>query len=120
MVSMKLPWWFWGIIMALLFGIATTFAQTPAPINSDPGKDEVKNQDDGALIELDEVEIIGEIAQPNVNFAVARQESELKDIMLHPTLTEGLTGADILNEFFVIPDAAKIEDWAELLNRPRD
>lgn len=75
--------------------------------------------DAGEIIELDVVQIEGEIAQPNVTITVARQEPQFKQITLERTLAEGLGNLDISAQGEESLKAAKIHDWSDILERPR-
>ncbi len=71
------------------------------------------------LIELDAVQIEGEIAQPNVTITVARQNPIFRKIALEPTSPQGLTDFDFTAEDEELLKAARIVNWSEMLVRPR-
>jgi len=80
---------------------------------------EAPAEDEGELIELEEVQIEGEIAQPNVIITVARQEPQFREISLERTPAEGLTNLDLTAGGMEALEAMKIEDWIKMLKRPR-
>jgi len=74
---------------------------------------------EGELIELDEVQIEGEIVQPNVIITVSRQEPQFKEIALEHTPAEGLGVFDVTLPEAESFRAVKLRDWSEILARPR-
>jgi hypothetical protein len=75
--------------------------------------------DEGELIELEEVQIHGEIALPNVTITVSRQEPQFKRITLERTPAEGLNDLDLSGLRDGLPPAPRINDWKIIINRPR-
>ena len=73
----------------------------------------------GEVIELDAVQIEGEIAQPNVTITVARQEPLFRELALERTPAQGLMDLEMTTPDEAAIRAAKIEDWSEMLDRPR-
>jgi hypothetical protein len=73
----------------------------------------------GEVIELDAVQIEGEIAQPNVTITVARQEPLFRELTLERTPAQGLMDLEITAPDETAIEAAKIQDWSEMLERPR-
>ncbi len=94
-----------------------------APTGETPAEEvpavEAPAEDEGELIELEEVQIEGEIAQPNVTITVARQEPQFREISLERTPAEGLTDLDLTAAEMEALEAMKIEDWIKILKRPR-
>lgn len=76
-------------------------------------------RDEGKLIELEDMLIKGEIAQPNVAITVSRADPQFREITLQHTPTEGLNDLDLSGLRTQIPPAARIHNWDELLKRPR-
>ena len=74
------------------------------------------SRDEGELIELEAVEIEGEIALPHVAITVSRQEPLFREISLRRTPPQGLTDLGIELQTL---EAAKIVNWSEILERPR-
>ncbi|MBU0517917.1 hypothetical protein KJ564_03140 [bacterium] len=74
---------------------------------------------EGELIELDAVQIEGEIVQPNVIITVSRQEPQFKEIALERTPAEGLGVFDVTLPEAESFRAMKLRDWSEILARPR-
>lgn len=77
------------------------------------------SQDEGTLIELDDVQIHGEIAQPNVAITVSRAEPLFRKIALEHVASAGLTDLDLSGLRGNLPPAERIKNWKEMLNRPR-
>ncbi|HEX7344767.1 MAG TPA: hypothetical protein VF398_10900 [bacterium] len=79
------------------------------------------SQDEGTLIELDDVQIHGEIAQPNVAITVSRAEPLFRKIALEHVAAAGMTDLDLfrLGGRGNLPPAERIKNWKEMLNRPR-
>ncbi|TKJ42202.1 hypothetical protein CEE37_00560 [candidate division LCP-89 bacterium B3_LCP] len=76
--------------------------------------------EEGELIELDAVQIEGEIAQPNVTITVSRQEPMFRQIGLERTPVEGLIDLDIREQGIKALEVVRIENWGEILDRPRE
>jgi hypothetical protein len=112
------------LLMMLLAPISPLDAQTtqtqpaPSPPRSSPPP-AYNSRDEGELIELEEVQIHGEIAQPNVAITVARQEPMFREIALERTPAEGLTNVDLSGLSMKTPPIVKMRDWREMLERPR-
>jgi hypothetical protein len=77
------------------------------------------SRDEGELIELEEVQIHGEIAQPNVAITVSRAEPLFREITLERTPSEAMSDIDLSGLREGMPGPEKINDWKELVNRPR-
>jgi hypothetical protein len=73
----------------------------------------------GELIELEEVQIHGEIALPNVAITVARAEPQFREITLEHTPAEGLSDLDLSGLRDGTPPPDKIRNWKEMVKRPR-
>ena len=91
----------------------------PAPTASARPPWRVRTSEEGELIELDDVQIHGEIAQPNVAITVSRAEPLFRKITLEHVSPEGLTDLDLSELRGPIPPAQRIKNWKEILNRPR-
>jgi len=102
-----------GLLLLLLIQAAAL----TAPALS---QEAVTEEEEGELIELEAVQIHGEIAQPNVAITVARAQPQFREITLERTLVEGLTDLDFTKLVTETPEAARIEDWTELLERIRE
>jgi len=76
--------------------------------------------EEGELIELDDVQIHGEIAQPNVAITISRAEPQFRQITLEHVESAGLPDLDLSGlRGGVVPPAQRIRNWKEILNRPR-
>ncbi|MFH1861409.1 MAG: hypothetical protein ABH878_01235 [bacterium] len=110
-----------SIGILLLLGVMSVFAQTAdssaAALEKAPPKTDWR---DGGLIELDAVQIEGEIAQPNVAITVARQLPQFESIALQPTLLQGLSSIGATNDIFAVPEAQAINDWRSIIEQPRE
>lgn len=113
-----------GLLLCLsfiaLYPVSQAFCQEkPAATATAKAKRASPNvEDEGELIELEAVEIQGEIAQPNVAITVSRAEPLFRELTLERTTAEGLNDLD-LAEQILAPQAARISDWMELLEKPR-
>jgi len=102
-------------------GNARSEASPPAgPVSARPPWRTRTSPDEGELIELDDVQIHGEIAQPNVAITISRAEPQFRKITLEHVGSDGLTDLDLsgLRGGSVLP-AQRIKNWKEILNRPR-
>ncbi len=106
----------------MLWLISSPWACAQEPAQQQPAQKVVKspaNADEGELIELEEIQIHGEIAQPNVAITVSRAEPQFREIALERTPAEGMNDLDLSGLRTSIPPAARITDWNEMLQRPR-
>jgi len=110
----------------LLAGMALAQAQDSAQLSKGearlaPAKPPQSSsaRDEGELIELEEVQIHGEIAQPNVAITVARAEPMFREITLEHTAAEGITDLDFSGLRTQIPPVARLKNWEEILKRSR-
>jgi hypothetical protein len=102
--------------------MAQTKAKKNVPTKADSTKEAVKSrisQGEGELIELEDVQIKGEIAQPNVAITVARAEPQFREITLEHTPAEGLSDLDLSGLRDGTPPPEKIRNWKEMVKRPR-
>ena len=118
--NLKLP----AGLSALLLLVATVSAPTACAQDSGAvaptlAPRPVPTRDEGDLIELDDVQIHGEIAQPNVAITISRAEPQFRKITLEHVASEGLTDLDLSGLRGSIPPAERIRNWKEILNRPR-
>lgn len=105
--------------LSILIGIFLFGGSARAQSETDSLAAEQKSRpslDEGELIELEAVEIEGEIALPQVAITVARQEPLFREISLRRTPPQGLTDLGIELQTL---EAAKIVNWSEILERPR-
>ncbi|MCX6641316.1 MAG: hypothetical protein NTW14_12705 [bacterium] len=111
-------------VMLLLVGCMAVISSAQAQGTSDTTTTRrqirAPNWDEGVLIDLGEVQIEGEIAQPNVVISHARQKPQFRELSLKRTPTEGLTNLDITAQDAKSLAAARIKNWTEILDRPRD
>jgi hypothetical protein len=121
--------WALGVTACLAAGIvlsAPGLAQQTVPTESDSTR-AIKSQvatppesgGPGELIELEDVQIKGEIAQPNVAITVARAEPQFRKITLEHTPAEGLSDLDLSGLRDGTPRPDKIRNWKEMVKRPR-
>jgi hypothetical protein len=116
---LQLSW----VLLLLIFGhgLFTSAQAQPKTDSTAAAKKQVKtNLDEGVLIDLGEVQIRGEIAQPNVLVSHSRQKPMFREISLRRTPTEGLTNLDITAQDSKSSAAARIKNWNEMLERPRE
>jgi hypothetical protein len=74
---------------------------------------------EGELIELEAVQIHGEIAQPNVAITVARAKPLFREITLERTPAEALSELELSGLKEGTPPPDRIRHWKELVNRRR-
>jgi hypothetical protein len=116
-------------VACLAVGLALTapgMAQTRAKSKVSSPADSTKNaipsrisQGEGELIQLEDVQIKGEIAQPNVAITVSRAEPRFKEITLEHTAAEGLSDLDLSGLREGTPPPDKIRNWKEMVKRAR-
>lgn len=106
-----------GLMLVLCPVILPLQAQEAA--DSLAAKEQAEDWGDAEVIELEAVQIEGEIAQPNVAITVARQEPLFKEITLERTPSESLIDLDITLQGIEVLRVVKIEDWKEILEKPR-
>ena len=92
---------------------------SPPPASARPLWRTHTSAEEGELIELDDVQIHGEIAQPNVAITISRAEPQFRKLTLEHIESEGLTDLDLSGLRGAIPPAERIRNWKEILNRPR-
>ncbi len=112
--------WLPGLLLTMILSpLSPLNAQTTSaqPVATPPPA--YNSRDEGELIELEEVQIHGEIAQPNVAITVARQEPMFREIALERTPAEGLTNVDLSGLSMQTPPIVRMRDWREILQRPR-
>ncbi|RJP75411.1 MAG: hypothetical protein C4524_11880 [Candidatus Zixiibacteriota bacterium] len=119
--------WAWGVGLILLLAQVVP-AQTPSPAVS-AAAEEVTSPaaaravpsagGEGELIELEAVEIHGEIAQPNVAITVSRAEPQFREIDLERTPAETMTDLDLTAPADGATPVARIREWEEMLKKPR-
>lgn len=108
------------------FGLMIVLNLVTLPLHAQEAADSsaVKKQQedwgDAEVIELEAVQIEGEIAQPNVAITVSRQEPLFKEITLEKTPSESLIDFDIILRGIGTLKPVKIEDWKEILERTRE
>ncbi len=108
-----------SVVLLLLLLSMPTLAQEAEEIEDAAPVSPQPSWSEGELIELDAVQIEGEIAQPNVTITVSRQEPIFREIALERTPPEALTDIDLTAQEDKILKAAKIVNWSEMLERPR-
>lgn len=111
--------WLAGLLLMMLAPMSILDAQTTQTQPAPAPPPVYNSRDEGELIELEEVQIHGEIAQPNVAITVARQEPMFREIALERTPAEGLTNVDLSGINTKTPPIVKMRDWREILKRPR-
>ena len=94
-------------------------ASSPAPENARHGRPVYDSRDEGELIQLEDVQIHGEIAQPNVLITVSRAQPQFRELALEHTGSEGMSGFDLSGLKNSIPPAERLKNWKEMLNKPR-
>jgi hypothetical protein len=96
---------------------------SPAPENARQGHPRspspYDSRDEGELIQLEDVQIHGEIAQPNVLITVSRAQPQFRELTLEHTGSEGMSGFDLSGLKNSIPPAQRLKNWKEMLNKPR-
>ncbi len=105
--------------LLLFFSNSLVAAQEQANATNQQTAQEDPSWSEGELIELESIQIEGEIAQPNVTITVARQEPLFRELALERTPPEELTDPYFTTEESGLPTPAKIVNWSEMLERPR-
>jgi hypothetical protein len=75
--------------------------------------------DEGELIQLEDMLIKGEIAQPNVAITVSRAEPIFREMDLEPNGGEGMGNLDLSGLKGNVPPLERMAGWREMLKRPR-
>jgi len=119
------------LILAVVGASESVQAQEPSPDSSRGVSPSVVNarmsssyqsqvaSGEGELIELEEVQIHGEMQEPNVAITVARAKPQFREVALERTVSEGLNDLDLSGLKEGTPPPEKIRDWKELVKRPR-
>jgi hypothetical protein len=106
------------LLLAALF-ITPSKGQEPADTTGTPAESSVTDWGEGEIIELSEIRIEGEIALPNVVITVSRREPGFREITLERTPAEELTDFGFRAEDLDALKAIKVENWSEMLDKPR-
>jgi hypothetical protein len=110
-----------GCLILTASSLAQTQTKKSVPAKADSTRT-IKSQvsrEEGELIQLEDVQIKGEIAQPNVAITVARAEPKFREITLEHTPAEGLNDLDLSGLRDGTPPPDKIRNWKEMVKRPR-
>lgn len=116
--SKKISGWLVAIVSLLLIQVPVVFGQAAADTTAVEQRS-VSTADEGELIELESVQIEGEIAQPHVSITVSRQEPRFREISLRRTPADGVLGMEYTEESILTSEATKIKNLSQMLNRPR-
>ncbi len=107
-----------GLLLAALFS-APSKGQEAADTTGIGEATASADWGEGEIIELSEVRIEGEIALPNVTITISRREPVFREITLERTPAEELTDFGFRAGDQDAFRAIKVENWSEMLDKPR-